>query len=289
MLVRHAIFPVAGLGTRSLPATKAMPKEMLPVVDKPLDPVRGGRSAARRECGKLVFVTGSGKRAYRGSLRQSSWELERGGSRRPETSPEMLEAVRKVEPDDMGCNYMRQSQALGLGHAVLCARAAVGNHPFAVHLAGDRINEPPSLKQMSEVDYARGVDSSRCRKSRTNRRAATAPSDACERRAPRRRPPHRPKPAPAVAPSRLAVAAATSPPRVSSTRSPPQRGAGGEIQLTDGIAAGCAGGGVGGTGSRASATMWKQGGVPGRPTSSSRWRNPELGPEFRAWLRSLEL
>ena len=125
MLVNKAIFPVAGLGTRFLPATKAQPKEMLPVVDKPLIQyaVEEAYAAGVRE---MIFVTGRHKRADRGPLRH---DLRARGSPREAGKQELLDVVRAVKPDDMECIYVRQPQALGLGHAVLCGRSAGRQQP----------------------------------------------------------------------------------------------------------------------------------------------------------------
>ena len=147
MLVNKAIFPVAGLGTRFLPATKAQPKEMLPVVDKPLIQyaVEEAYAAGVRE---MIFVTGRHKRPIEDHFDMTlelEVALEQAGKR------ELLDVVHSVKPDDMECIYVRQSQALGLGHAVLCARRLVGSEPFAVLLADDlMVGTPPILTQMVE-------------------------------------------------------------------------------------------------------------------------------------------
>ena len=147
MLVNKAIFPVAGLGTRFLPATKAQPKEMLPVVDKPLIQyaVEEAYAAGVRE---MIFVTGRHKRPIEDHF-DMTFELEVALERAEKH--ELLALVRSVKPDDMECIYVRQAQALGLGHAVLCARRLIGNEPFAVLLADDlMVGEVPVLKQMVE-------------------------------------------------------------------------------------------------------------------------------------------
>src|SRR6476469_4356784 len=147
MTLRHAIFPVAGLGTRFLPATKAMAKDMLPVVDKPLIQyaVEEAYAAGVRE---MIFVTGRHKRPIEDHFDMTlelEVALEQAGKR------ELLDVVHSVKPDDMECIYVRQSQALGLGHAVLCARRLVGSEPFAVLLADDlMVGTPPILTQMVE-------------------------------------------------------------------------------------------------------------------------------------------
>ncbi|MBC7727049.1 MAG: UTP--glucose-1-phosphate uridylyltransferase, partial [Microbacteriaceae bacterium] len=145
MLVKKAIFPVAGLGTRFLPATKASPKEMLPVVDKPLIQyaVEEAYNAGVRE---MIFVTGRHKRPIEDHF-DMTFELEVALEQAGKT--ELLDVVRSVKPHDMECIYVRQAQALGLGHAVLCGQRLVGNEPFAVLLADDlMVGAPPVLKQM---------------------------------------------------------------------------------------------------------------------------------------------
>ena len=146
-LVTKAVFPVAGLGTRFLPATKAQPKEMLPVVDKPLIQyaVEEAYAAGVRE---MIFVTGRHKRPIEDHF-DMTFELE--VALEQANKRELLEVVRSVKPDDMECIYVRQAQALGLGHAVLCAQRLIGNDPFAVLLADDlMVGETPVLKQMTE-------------------------------------------------------------------------------------------------------------------------------------------
>ena len=133
MTIRKAVFPVGGLGTRFLPATKAIPKEMLPVVDKPLMQyaVEEAYAAGIRE---MIFVTGRNKRAIEDHFDvayELEAELEAAGK------GALLELVNSIKPDDMDCAYVRQPRALGLGHAVLCAERLVGNEPFAVLLADD--------------------------------------------------------------------------------------------------------------------------------------------------------
>src|SRR6186997_604222 len=151
MTLRHAIFPVAGLGTRFLPATKAQPKEMLPIVDKPLIQyaVEEAYAAGIRH---MIFVTGRNKRAIEDHF-DTAYELEtelEAGQKR-----ELLALVRSMQPPDMDCSFVRQPRSLGLGHAVLCAQALVGDEPFAVLLADDLMCGPdrgPSvLTQMVEV------------------------------------------------------------------------------------------------------------------------------------------
>ncbi|HHO68752.1 MAG TPA: UTP--glucose-1-phosphate uridylyltransferase, partial [Gammaproteobacteria bacterium] len=133
--IRKAVFPVAGLGTRFLPATKANPKEMLPVVDKPLIQY-AAEEAVAAGVDELIFVTSSSKRAIEDHF-DKNFELEAELERKGKT--ELLNIVRSVVPRGISCVYVRQAEALGLGHAVLCARPVVGNEPFAVILADDLI------------------------------------------------------------------------------------------------------------------------------------------------------
>jgi UTP--glucose-1-phosphate uridylyltransferase len=144
-LVQKAVFPIAGLGTRFLPVTKATPKEMLPVVDKPLIQyaVEEAYAAGIRE---MIFVTGRTKRAVEDhfdTAYELETELERAGKQ------ELLGIARSIAPSDMTCVYVRQNRALGLGHAVLCAKPLIGDAPFAVLLADDfMVGQPPVLAQL---------------------------------------------------------------------------------------------------------------------------------------------
>jgi UTP--glucose-1-phosphate uridylyltransferase len=235
MLVRHAVFPVAGLGTRFLPATKALPKEMLPVVDKPLIQyaVEEAYAAGVRE---MIFVTSRHKRAIEDHF-DLTFELEHALEQ--SAKQELLEIVRSVKPDDMECVYVRQAQALGLGHAVLCARQLVGDNPFAVLLADDlMVGQPPVLQQMVEqyeerrasIIAVQDVPADQTRRygivggTRLDDRLLDI-SHIVE------------KPAPDVAPSLLGVAGRyVLTPRVFEEIAAQPRGVGGEIQLTDGIA-----------------------------------------------------
>lgn len=147
--IRSAVFPVAGRGTRFLPATKASPKEMLPVVDKPLIQYAVEEAVAAGAT-KLIFVTGSSKRAIEDHF-DTDTELERALTESGKT--DLLQSIRNIVPKGVSCIYIRQGEPLGLGHAVLCARPAVGDEPFFVHLADDLIaGEPPCLRQMAD-DY----------------------------------------------------------------------------------------------------------------------------------------
>jgi UTP--glucose-1-phosphate uridylyltransferase len=235
MTVRHAIFPVAGLGTRFLPATKALAKEMLPVVDKPLVQyaVEEAYAAGVRE---MVFVTSRHKRAIEDHF-DRTFELEDALEKSGKES--LLAVVRAVKPDDMECVFVRQPQALGLGHAVLCGRHVVGDRPFAVLLPDDlMIGSPPVLAQMVAQFDARGasiVAVQEVPSEHTRRYGIVAGNPVGERLVDVERIVE--KPAPDVAPSRLGVAGRyVLTPRVFDEIARQERGVGGEIQLTDGIA-----------------------------------------------------
>ena len=133
--IKTAVFPVAGLGTRFLPVTKASPKEMLPVVDKPLIQY-AVEEAVEAGMTQMVFITGRNKRAIEDHFDKAP-ELEAELEGRSRTA--LLELVRNIVPKHVSCIYVRQPEALGLGHAVLCARPVVGHEPFAVILADDLI------------------------------------------------------------------------------------------------------------------------------------------------------
>ena len=241
MQIRKAVFPVGGLGTRFLPATKAIPKEMLPVVDKPLIQyaVEEAYAAGIRE---MIFVTGRHKRAIEDHF-DTAYELE--AELEAAHKHALLALVNSIKPDDMVCVYVRQPKALGLGHAVMCAERLVGDEPFAVLLADDLMlgrdqasggatvlqqmvqayaTHPGTMLAVQDVPRedtrrygvvdVRGVN------------AAVAEVFAMVE-----------KPQPEVAPSTLAVAGRyiLTPGVFERIRQQP-RGAGGEIQLTDGIA-----------------------------------------------------
>jgi UTP--glucose-1-phosphate uridylyltransferase len=234
MLVNKAIFPVGGLGTRFLPATKAQPKEMLPVVDKPLIQyaVEEAYAAGIRE---MIFVTGRHKRPIEDHFDMTfelEIALEQAGKQ------DLLDVVRGVKPEDMECIYVRQAQALGLGHAVLCARRLVGDQPFAVLLADDlMVGTPPVLKQMVEqfAEWRTSILAvQEVPAEQTQRYGIVAGTPVSDRMLDITRIVE--KPAPADAPSRLGVAGRyILTPGVFHEIANQPRGVGGEIQLTDGI------------------------------------------------------
>jgi UTP--glucose-1-phosphate uridylyltransferase len=238
-LIRKAVFPVAGLGSRFLPATKAQPKEMLPIVDKPLIQY-AVEEAVAAGITELIFITGRNKRAIEDHF-DTAYELEAELEAAGKTA--LLETVRNVIPKNVNCIYIRQSSPLGLGHAVLCARPVVGNDPFAVLLADDFMDtaegHKPVLAQMTDLyTYERSSILAVQDVPREQTRQYGIVSAA----------PYRPnlelvsgiveKPQPADAPSTLAVVGRyVLSPSIFGYLETIGKGAGGEIQLTDGIAA----------------------------------------------------
>ena len=233
--VTKAVFPVAGLGTRFLPATKASPKEMMPIVDKPLIQY-AVEEAVAAGITDMIFVTGRTKRVIEDHF-DKAYELENELALKNRT--EMLEVVRNLIPKHINCIYIRQSEALGLGHAVLCARPVIGDEPFAVLLADDLLDGvPPVMKQMTDIyDYYRcsvlGVlDVPR---SETKSYGIVKSSSVAERV--ERIEAIVEKPQPEDAPSTLGVVGRyILTPRIFHHLERTTRGSGGEIQLTDGIA-----------------------------------------------------
>ena len=153
--VTKAVFPVAGLGTRFLPATKASPKEMLTVVDKPLIQY-AAEEAVAAGITELIFVTGRNKRSIEDHF-DKAYELENELAIKGKQS--LLDIVRNIIPSNVSCIYVRQAEALGLGHAVLCARQAVGNNPFVVILADDLINAKPGVTEQMVAIYEQNESS----------------------------------------------------------------------------------------------------------------------------------
>jgi UTP--glucose-1-phosphate uridylyltransferase len=241
--VTKAVFPVAGLGTRFLPATKAQPKEMLPIVDKPLIQyaVEEAYAAGIRH---MIFVTGRSKRAIEDHF-DAAYELE--AELEAAAKHELLKLVRSVQPEDMNCSYVRQPRSLGLGHAVLCAENLVGNSAFAVLLADDLMLAPTNgvgpLQQMVQQFEAmppaqRGciVAVQQVPPEHTHRYGMVGGTLVADRLMKLDR--FVEKPAPEQAPSAWGVSGryVLTPEVFASIRAQP-RGVGGEIQLTDGIAA----------------------------------------------------
>jgi UTP--glucose-1-phosphate uridylyltransferase len=234
--IKIAVFPVAGLGTRFLPATKASPKEMLPIVDKPLIQYAVEEAMAAGMT-HMVFITGRNKRAIEDHF-DKAFELETELSGRGRQN--LLERVRDIVPRDVTCSYVRQSEALGLGHAVLCARAVLGRQPFAVILADDLIDaEVPVLKQMADVfsREQRSVIAVQPIPIQDSRSYGIIQGEPAEGRLYRMTAIVE-KPDPRVAPSNLAVVGRyILTPKVLDLLERVVPGAGGEIQLTDAIAA----------------------------------------------------
>jgi UTP--glucose-1-phosphate uridylyltransferase len=234
--IKTAVFPVAGRGTRFLPVTKASPKEMLPIVDKPLIQY-AAEEALAAGAEKLVFITGSAKRAIEDHFdtnQELEAELEAQGKH------DLLDAVRGIVPSYASCIYIRQPAPLGLGHAVLCSRPAVGDEPFYIHLADDLIDgDEACLKQMARVFEQRGASVlgvETIEPAETDKYGIVAVEKIDERLSLVKRIVEKPKPA--DAPSNLAVVGRyLVTPAVYDKLATIGRGAGGEIQLTDGIAA----------------------------------------------------
>ena len=234
--IRTAVFPVAGRGTRFLPATKASPKEMLPIVDKPLIQY-AAEEALMAGAEKLVFVTGYTKRAIEDHF-DPDHELEQELARKGRE--DTLNTLRGIVPSYASCIFIRQPAPLGLGHAVLCSRPAVGDEPFFVHLADDLIDaEEPCLAQMArEFDEHRGsiLGVQTVRPDETDKYGIVAADAVSERLSRVRSIVEKPKPK--DAPSNLAVVGRyVLTPAIYGKLDKVGRGAGGEIQLTDGIAA----------------------------------------------------
>ncbi|WP_147695440.1 UTP--glucose-1-phosphate uridylyltransferase GalU [Vogesella mureinivorans] len=234
--IRKAVFPVAGMGTRFLPATKASPKEMLPVVDKPLIQY-AVEEAVAAGITELIFITGRNKRSIEDHF-DKAYELETELENR--NKKKLLELVQEILPANVSCIYIRQAEALGLGHAVLCAKPVVGDEPFAVILADDLIaGEPGAMEQMVRLfddthSSVLGVETVAREETgsygivevQKNVRGHQEVASIVE------------KPHPDVAPSNLAVVGRyilTA--RIFDKLINTVPGAGGEIQLTDGIAA----------------------------------------------------
>lgn len=234
--ITKAVFPVAGMGSRFLPATKASPKEMMPIVDKPLIQY-AVEEAVEAGITDMVFITGRNKRAIEDHF-DTAYELEAELVRRDKH--DLLRVVQEVIPKHVNCIYIRQPEALGLGHAVLCAKPVVQDEPFAVILADDLIDgQPPVVRQMVDA-FARhqcsvlGVQEVPREQTRQYGIVSAVPYEpGAERVTGIVEKPH-----PERAPSNLAVVGRyILTPRIFHHLEGVKAGAGGEIQLTDGIAA----------------------------------------------------
>ena len=284
--VRKAVFPVAGLGTRFLPATKAQPKEMLPVVDKPLIQyaVEEAYAAGIRH---MIFVTGRNKRAIEDHF-DTAYELE--NELQAANKDALLTVLRSIVPDDMLMSYVRQPRSLGLGHAVLCAEHLVGDEPFAVLLADDlMVGTPPIMAQMvaqfealkQSVIAVQEVPTEHTRRYGIVAGDVVQPGLIKVSRMVE-------KPAPDVAPSRMGVAGRyILTPAVFEQIRQQSGGVGGEIQLTDGIA------GLMKTESvyafEYSGKRYDCGSKEGflQATVELALQHPEVGAQFKAYLDSL--
>ncbi|KRB08537.1 UTP--glucose-1-phosphate uridylyltransferase GalU [Lysobacter sp. Root690] len=234
--IRKAVFPVAGLGTRFLPATKTVPKEMLPIIDRPLIQYAVDE-AIEAGCDTLVFITNRYKHAvadYFDKAYELEQKLERSGKL------EQLELIRNVLPPGVRAVFVTQAEALGLGHAVLCAKDVIGNEPFAVLLPDDVIwnRGPGALKQMADAAEATGASVIAVQdvpRSQTASYGIVATDGFAARQGRIRAIVE--KPAPEVAPSNLAVVGRyVLNPGIFELLEKTTPGAGGEIQLTDAIA-----------------------------------------------------
>ena len=233
--IRTVVFPVAGRGTRFLPATKASPKEMLPIVDKPLIQY-AAEEALSAGARKLVFITGSSKRAIEDHF-DSDHELEEALEQQGKT--DLLKTLKEIVPPWASCIYIRQPSPLGLGHAVLCARPAVGDEPFFIHLADDLIDAPtPCLRQMAGVYAAQGgsvLGVETVPQAETDKYGIVSVEERSGRVSRVKQIVEKPRPQ--NAPSNLAVVGRyVLSPRIFDKLEQTGRGAGGEIQLTDAIA-----------------------------------------------------
>ena len=232
--ITKAVFPVAGLGSRFLPVTKASPKEMLPIVDKPLIQY-AVEEAAAAGITDMIFITGRNKRAIEDHF-DKAYELETELALRNKT--ELLEMVQSAAPPGVNCIYIRQTEALGLGHAVLCAAPVVGDEPFAVLLADDLIDaEVPVMKQMTDLATQSGcaiIGVMDVPAADIASYGIVETGDRTDRLAPIVRMVEKPKAG--STPSSLAVVGRyVLTPRIFHHLRTMPAGAGGEIQLTDGI------------------------------------------------------
>ena len=292
--LKKAVFPVAGLGTRFLPATKASPKEMLPVVDKPLIQyaVEEAYSAGIRH---MIFVTGRNKRAIEDHF-DTAYELESELEKSEKHA--LLELVRSVQPDDMNCAFVRQPRSLGLGHAVLCAEQLIGDEPFAVLLADDLMMGPaggPSvLAQMATqfVQVQQSIVAVQEVPDEHTRRYGIVAVDAATDAHPNLMKLHGivEKPAPDAAPSRMGVAGRyILTPAIFEHIRNQASGVGGEIQLTDGIAGLMLQENV--YAFQYEGKRYDCGSKEGflQATVELALQHPEIGQHFRAYLKGIKL
>jgi UTP--glucose-1-phosphate uridylyltransferase len=283
--VRKCVFPVAGMGSRFLPATKASPKEMMPVVDKPLIQY-AVEEAVAAGITDLIFITGRHKRAIEDHF-DKAYEVE--AELAAHGKKDLLELVQNILPKHINCIYIRQPEALGLGHAVLCAAPVVNDEPFAVILADDLIDaEPPVVRQMVQVyeQYQCSVlgvqevareNTRQYGIVRTDGKEPGVVSAIVE------------KPRPENAPSNLAVVGRyILNPGIFRHLAQVKAGAGGEIQLTDGIAALLKEEKV--LAYRFSGIRYDCGSKLGylKATVAYGQKHPEIGADFAAYVKSLD-
>ncbi|OGA18043.1 MAG: UTP--glucose-1-phosphate uridylyltransferase [Betaproteobacteria bacterium RIFCSPLOWO2_02_FULL_63_19] len=279
-----AVFPVAGMGSRFLPATKASPKEMMPVVDKPLIQY-AVEEAVSAGITDMIFITGRNKRAIEDHF-DKAYEVESELAARGKT--ELLELVQSIIPREVNCIYIRQAEPLGLGHAVLCAKPVVDDEPFAVILADDLIDgEPPVVRQMTTMFEQHGCSVLGVEEiPREQSRQYGIVSFEPEKEGVERISAIVEKPEPEVAPSNLAVVGRyVLTPRIFYHLERVTPGAGGEIQLTDAIATllteervlAC----------RFQGTRYDCGSKLGYLQAMVAFgrKHPEVGPSFEAYLR----
>ncbi len=280
-----AVFPVAGMGSRFLPATKASPKEMMPIVDKPLIQY-AVEEAVSAGITDMIFITGRHKRAIEDHF-DKAYEVESELAARGKT--ELLSLVQETIPKHVNCIYIRQAEPLGLGHAVLCARPVVGDEPFAVILADDLIDgEIPTMRQMAGVFEnlqcsLLGVQSVPREQTRQYGIVRTSGDVSGHARVVE----IVEKPAPDRAPSTLAVVGRyVLTPRIFHHLAQLNPGAGGEIQLTDAIAALLEEDSV--LAYRFNGTRYDCGSKLGylQATIALGCKHPEIGEDFSAWLKS---
>jgi UTP--glucose-1-phosphate uridylyltransferase len=235
-IITKAVFPVAGLGTRFLPATKASPKEMLPIVDKPLIQY-AVEEAVAAGIDTMVFITGRSKNAIPDHF-DKAYELEKELEAKGKT--EMLKLIQDILPSHVSCIFIRQAEALGLGHAVYCARPVIGNEPFAVILADDMIEDAgrgcmAQMVKLYEQKHTSILGVERINPSETASYGIVKTGEFSERSASVEMIVEKPRPE--VAPSNLAVVGRyILTPAIFDKIKKTGRGAGGEIQLTDAIA-----------------------------------------------------
>jgi UTP--glucose-1-phosphate uridylyltransferase len=234
--ITKAVFPVAGLGTRFLPATKASPKEMLPIVDKPLIQY-AVEEAVAAGIDTMVFITGRNKNAIPDHF-DKAYELEKELEAQGKTP--MLKLIRDILPPHVSCIFIRQPEALGLGHAVYCARPVVGNEPFAVILADDLIEDADrgcmaQMVKLYEQQHCSILGVEQVNPSETDKYGIVRTTEHTGSFGPVELIVEKPKPD--VAPSNLAVVGRyILTPAIFDKIKKTGRGAGGEIQLTDAIA-----------------------------------------------------